>query len=88
MSDDEEYSEEELRELRVTFFKSMCPYCGLSHLKTICPRIKKMTYYPNQVVKRVWFWREWVPPEFAITPGAVFGTAARAQKGVDNVEAG
>ena len=69
-------SEEQTRDLKVTWGQLVCSSCGNVH-GGMCPRVREIRYQVNGNFERVIFWPDdkWRLPEGTITPWDVFGAA-------------
>jgi len=66
-------SEEQRRELQVTWSKVVCATCGTIH-PGMCPRVRETNWHPNGTIARQTYWpnAEWEPPRDAIRAEDVF----------------
>jgi hypothetical protein len=70
-----ELTEQQLRDLRVSWPLVSCVYCGTIHQGT-CPRVREVRYHQSGNPERTIFWREdkWSTPRGAISAQDVYGT--------------
>lgn len=76
-----ELTEEQRRDLNVTWGILACSSCGNVH-PGLCPRVREVRYSPNGNYERVIFWNDdrWELPEGTITPWDMWGTVAPPPK--------